>query len=95
MSEMSLREQRKCIQEMINYLDGFCCEMDNTIKGLDADILELRANGFSVETEERYRKEYYQPVKERVDEVIKNIHNRHRDYLERIEERLRKAECER
>lgn len=95
MSEMRLRDQIKCIEEMIKYLGDFCKEMDDTIQGLDSDMLYLRANGFSVETEETYRQGYYQPVKVQVDEVIENIMTRHRDYLERVKERLEKAEKER
>ena len=95
MSEMSLKEQIKCLEDMIQYLGDFSKKMDDTMHGLNNDIEYLRANGFSVETEVTYRKEYYQPVKGKVDMVVSNINTRHRDYLERVKDRLERAVRER
>lgn len=95
MSEMSLKEQIKCLEDMIQYLRDFSKKMDDTMHGLNNDIEYLRANGFSVETEETYRKGYYQPVKDKVDMVVSNINTIHRDYLERVKDRLERAVRER
>lgn len=94
MSEMSLREQINCLKTMRSDLDSFCGEMHRTMDKFNEDIKYLRAQGLSIETEERYQKAYYTPAKDDVDQVVSDIYQFHFDYIDRIIERLERAASE-
>lgn len=84
MSEMSLEEQIRCMQDMRDKLDEFCKIMRNNMDSFQDDIKYLRSQGFSTETEETYQKNYYLPANDNVDHVIHNIYNLHFDYIDRV-----------
>lgn len=88
MSEMSLEEQIKCLNDMKSYLDRFCNEMKGTMKLLSDQMNSLRDAGLSIETENKYRQRYYNPANEDVEYFISNVYNKHFDYLDRIIEFL-------
>ena len=92
MSEMSLREQITRLEEMKSYLKDFCSIMRNTMDELDNDIKFLKGEGLSIETEESYRKRYYNPANENVQEVINDVYGKHFDYINDIVEELKRAE---
>lgn len=89
--EMSLEEQIRCMQEMRDYLESFCKIMGDVMESMDGVIGFLKSTGFSVETEETYRHNYYRPACDTVEDVINNIHTRHFDYIDRVIENLERA----
>ena len=91
MSEMSLKEQIHCMREMRSYLGDFCVMMKNVMETFQNDINFLKSQGFSVETEETYRKNYYTPANNDVEQVISDINQKHFDYIDRVIERLERA----
>lgn len=84
MSEMSLTEQIQRLEEMKSYLGEFCIEMQNVMEKLNGQIVFLRSQGFSIETEQTYRKGYYTPAKSDVEQIINDIHTRHIPYIENV-----------
>ena len=84
MSEMSLTEQIRRLEEMKSYLGDFCIEMQNVMEKLNGQIVFLRSQGFSIETEQSYRQGYYTPAKSDVERVIKDIHTRNIPYIEDV-----------
>ncbi len=84
MSEMSLEEQIRCLNDMKSYLERFCDEMKKTMELLSDQMLFLRGNGLSIETENKYRQRYYDLANEDVEYFISNVYNNHFDYLDRI-----------
>ena len=88
MSEMRLEEQINCIDSMEQYLELFCELMIKVMEDLSKQAQFLRGEGLSVETEETYRNDYFNPAKEVVKDVIYNIENEHMVYLEKVRKDL-------
>lgn len=91
MSEMSLENQIRCMQDMKEFLGDFCSLMRKEMTILDDQILGLKSQGFSIETEQTYRQRYYSPANNDVEQVIRNIHGRHFEYIDGVIEDLEKA----
>lgn len=91
MNEMSLEEQIRCLEAMRTSLEDFCGIMQNVMDRFNNDIKSLRGQGFSVETEQTYQRDYYAPAKDDVDQVVSDIYHYHIDYLDRVINRLREV----
>ncbi len=91
MSEMSLDEQIHCMKQVRSDLEDFCKDMLGFMDDLQKDIIFLRSQGFSTETEETYQKGYYAPANDMVEEVVGDVRVKHFDYIDRVIERLERA----
>ena len=88
---MSLEEQIRCMQEMRAELEDFCRQMKEIMETLDTDIADLKSQGFSVETAEKYRNNYYRPANDDVEQVISDIQHQHFDYIDEVISKLQDA----
>ena len=86
---MSLYEQVKCIEEMQNRLIEFSGEVEKSMSDYLSDIKFLRANGLSIEIEEKYIERYYNPANDAIETVLNSIGYQHYPYLEEVKRRLR------
>lgn len=91
MSEMSLYEQVRCIEEMQEFLLTFCVDLRGEMNGFQDRIKELRQEGLSVEVEKSYQSRYYAPANEIVEGVIDDIKYKHYAYLEDVKNHLKAA----
>lgn len=91
MSEMSLEEQIRCMEEMKSYLSDFCKIMQQEMEKMRSQIDFLRSQGFSIETEQSYTKRYYTPANEDVEQVVSDIYGPHFHYLDDVIKDLKRA----
>lgn len=91
MSEMSLEEQIRRMEEMKDYLGDFCTIMQQEVDQLRQDIDFLRSQGLPTETEESYTQRYYNPAKNNIEEVINSIYTRHYSYIDDVISDLERA----
>lgn len=91
MSEMSLEQQIRCMNEMRNYLGDFCMIMRQEMEKMRNQINFLRSQGFSTETEETYTQRYYTPANNDVEEVVSDIYGPHFTYIDGVIEDLERA----
>lgn len=89
MAEMSLRDQIRAIEEMVQGLKKTCEYMDMMLDQMSEGIKGLRGEGFTMEKEEDYRERFFNPASAVVKEVTENIRRYHVRYLEDVKDDLR------
>lgn len=89
MSEVSIREQIHCLEEMENYLKVYCNEMQDSIDNLNKSIKVLRSDELTTEFEEYYEQEYFRRTKTLIDQVHGDIIYGHLRYLDEVIEKLK------
>lgn len=89
MSEVSLEEQIRCLEEMESCLENFCVKMQEYIDDLSKSIKLLRSDELTIEFEEFYDQNYYRHTKTIVDQVKGDIEYGHLRYLDEVIEKLK------
>lgn len=89
MSEVSIREQVRCLEEMVDYLKGYCNAMEESIDELNKSMKVLKADELTTEFEEFYEQEYFKRTKTLTDQVVGDITYGHIRYLNEVIEKLR------
>jgi hypothetical protein len=81
MNEMYLREQIAKMEEMRDYLEGFCKMMQDKMADMMQQIVDLRAVGLTYEKATDYIERHYNSANGMVDTVISNITKGHITFL--------------
>ena len=89
MSEVSLNEQIRCLEEMEDYLKKYCAEMQSSLDGLYNSMKVLRSDELTIEFEDYYEQEYYRRTKTLIDQVQGDITYGHLRYLDEVIEKLK------
>ena len=91
MAQMVLVTQIHKVEQMKKDLTTFCSMMKTYMDELHTTIQGLKAQGFTVEKCEDYEKQYLQPAKKMVTDIINRITTQHYKYLDDVKVGLQKA----
>lgn len=88
MSEISIKAQVACIEEMVESLKTYCQYMEESVSELQKAIHVMRMDSLTTEFEDTYQEQYYTRLKAKTDQVIGDIRFGHIRYLEEVKEGL-------
>jgi len=91
MNEMSLYEEIKQIDYILEYIDLIGKESKRMSQEISDIVTSLRQDGLRVETADLLRQVYMGTLEDKIDGMMQRMHNEDMVYLEGVKEDLNRA----